>query len=77
MRNSLIDLNNHLFCQLERLSDEGLSDDELSKEIMRANSVAEISSEIIKNAAVMLKANELRLEYGLSINDTPKLFSDK
>ena len=29
MRNTLGDLNNHLFAQLERLTDEGISDEQL------------------------------------------------
>ena len=36
MKNTLGDLNNHLFAQLEKLSDDDLSGDELDTEIRRS-----------------------------------------
>ena len=50
MKNTLGDLNNHLFAELERLSDEELKNEDLKEEIMRAKSVTEIASRIIDNA---------------------------
>lgn len=56
MKNKMTDLNNHLFSQLEKLLDPGLSDDELKKEIARAGAVSSIAANIIQNANTAIKA---------------------
>ena len=60
MKNTLGDLNLHLFAQLERLSDESLEEDNLKKEIDRAKSIAIISSQIIQANNLVLKAYTLK-----------------
>ena len=42
-RNTLGDLNNHLFEQLERLMDDELAGEQLREEITRAKAVASIA----------------------------------
>lgn len=64
MKNKLSDLNNHLFAQLERLSDEDLNSEQLEMEIERAKSISSISSQIVSNAQLQLKAVEVQCEYG-------------
>ncbi|OMF35222.1 hypothetical protein BK133_10950 [Paenibacillus sp. FSL H8-0548] len=59
MRNTLGDLNNHLFSQLERLSDEDLSGDKLAEEINRAKAVTSVASQIISNGSLVLEARRL------------------
>jgi len=57
MKNTLIDLNNHLFAQLERLGDEEMEGEELEKEIERAKSIVGVSGKIIDNARLVLDAH--------------------
>lgn len=65
MKNKLIDLNNHLFAQLERLNDEELKGDQLREEIDRSKAVTGVSKEIVSNARLALDAEQLKQEYGL------------
>lgn len=40
MKNTLTDLNNHLFEELERLNDEELDDEQIERELKRAEVTA-------------------------------------
>jgi len=59
MKNTLGDLNNHLFAQLERLSDEELTGEKLADEINRAKAVTSVASQIIANGSLVLEARKL------------------
>ena len=63
MKNKLSDLNDHLFAQLERLSDEDLKGDELKSEIERGKAITGVAREVISNANTVLRAAELKAEY--------------
>lgn len=62
MKNTLKDLNNHLFAEIERLGDEELTGDNLLAEIERARAITSVSKQIIENGALALKAEEFKYE---------------
>lgn len=66
MRNTLNDLNNALFEQLERLQDDEAMKDEAAfeKEITRSKAITSIASQIIQNGNLSLKACQYAAEYG-------------
>ena len=64
MKNKLTDLNDHLFAQLERLSDESLTPEEIEKEVTRAQAVVSVADCIVANAGVQLKAVQLAVQHG-------------
>lgn len=64
MKNTLGDLNNHLFAQLEKLGDDDLTGEELESELRRADAICDISEQIIKNGELQYKAMKHMDEYG-------------
>jgi hypothetical protein len=64
MKNRLLDLNNHLFGQLERLTDESMTLEQIEKEVKRADAVVAVSEQIIRNADLSLKAVTLVANHG-------------
>ena len=60
MKNTLMDLNNHLFASLERLNQEDLKGDRLKTEIERGKAIGIVASQIISNASLALKAQEMK-----------------
>lgn len=72
-KNKLVDLNDHLFEQLERLNDEDLSQEELEKEINRSKAITDVAQTIINNGSLMLKAIESSNEYNRTPAEMPKI----
>ena len=72
-RNTLGDLNNHLFMQLERLGDEDLSGDDLLKEIARSKAISDIAKNVIENANVVLQAQKHMAEYKGTDEKIPRM----
>ncbi|MBD3609448.1 MAG: hypothetical protein HUJ30_02760 [Gammaproteobacteria bacterium] len=58
MKNKLIDLNDHLFAQMERLGNEDLGGDELKSEIDRSKAMTGVAREIIDNARLAFDAQK-------------------
>ena len=64
MKNKLSDLNNHLFSQIERLSGEDLSLEQIEKEVKRTKAIVSIADQITGNADLQLKAAKLYANHG-------------
>lgn len=60
MKNSLSDLSDHLFAQMERLSDESLTDEQLTTEIRRAGAIDRIAAQLLGVGDLAIKAAKLQ-----------------
>lgn len=67
MKNKLSDLNDHLFAQLERLSEEGISAEQIEQEAKRAEAIVRVADQITGNADLQLKAAKLFAEHGQGV----------
>lgn len=72
IKNTLANLNDHLFEQLERLNDDELTGEKLQEERERAKSMANIAQTIINNGELALKAVKHYEEYG-NKNEMPAI----
>lgn len=66
-KNRLVDLNNHLFAQLERLSEEELTPEQIETEAKRTEAIVSVSQQIIQNADLALKGARLIAEHGAHV----------
>ena len=66
MKNNLVDLNNYLFEELERLNDDEalINEDVLEKELKRSKAITEVSAQIVQNAKIMLEAKKHSDNFG-------------
>lgn len=77
MKNTLVDLNNYLFEQIEKLNDIDLKGDNLKEEINRSKALTDISRTIIDNANTILSAKRLQADtLGRSGVTIPKMLED-
>jgi len=65
-KNKLIDLNDHLFAQIERLSDEDLSGDALASEIERSKAITGVAGKVIDNARTVIHAVSVAKEWNIT-----------
>lgn len=72
IKNTLTDLNNYLFEALERINDDNLSEENLEKEIKRAEATNKVAKTIIDNAQIQLQAMKHMDEYGYNQNKGEK-----
>lgn len=72
-RNTLGDLNNILFEQLERLSKEKVDSDSLKSEIERSKAVTGVASKVIENGSLVLDAHKVYDDRMDADNNLPKM----
>lgn len=73
MKNTMQDLNNHLFAQIERLNDESIKGEDIKIEIEKAKAMSHVARVISDNAKLELEAQ--KLAYNGEIQQTPKMLS--
>ncbi|WP_102226850.1 hypothetical protein [Acidimangrovimonas sediminis] len=66
-KNRLSDLNDHLFAQLERLSDESLTAEQIEQEVKRAGAIVDVADQVSENAKLQLTAAKLFAEHGAQV----------
>lgn len=76
-KNTLNDLNNHLFAQLERLSDEDLKGEELQEELNRSKAVSDVAKNIVSNGNLILQAHKFKDEQMNADAKLPKMLENK
>jgi len=64
MKNRLTDLNDHLFMQIERLSETDLTSEQIEQEAARTDAIVKVADKIIANANLTLSACKLVADHG-------------
>ncbi len=76
VKNTLGDLTNHLFAELERLGDEDMDEEALEREIKRAKSMSAVSAQIIASANTMINAMAVKDSLGDADAALPRMLTD-
>lgn len=71
MKNTISDLSNYLFEQLERLNDDDLTAEELEKEIRKTDSIVKVSQQIIQTGELAFKTMQHMDEFGYNLKPRP------
>jgi hypothetical protein len=64
MKNRMSDLNDHLFAQIEPLSEEGLSPEKIEQEVKRGTAIVAVADQIIRNTALQIQAAKIISDHG-------------
>ena len=64
MKNRTKDVHDHVIAQMERLTDESLSADELAAEVARSKAVAELAGRSVEIGRLALDSARLAVDHG-------------
>jgi hypothetical protein len=64
-KSRLSDLNDHLFAQIERLSQEDLTAEQIDTEVKRGNSIVAAADQILRHATLQVQAAKILSDHGL------------
>lgn len=62
-RNTLVDLNDYLFLQIERLNDEELTGEALETELKKSRALSQLAGNVIGAAGLVLEATKFNNDY--------------
>lgn len=65
MKNRIADLNDHLFAQIERLSDEDLTGEKLDAEVKRGGAIVAVADQILRHASLQVQAAKIVSDHGI------------
>ena len=68
MKNTLADLNNILFEQLERVNDDSLTMDQLDMQLRKTDAIVKVSEKIIQKGELAFRAIQHKDKYYCSDN---------
>jgi Asp-tRNA(Asn)/Glu-tRNA(Gln) amidotransferase C subunit len=63
-KNKLSDLNNHLFAQIERLSQEDLSPEQVDTEFKRASAITGLAEQVLRQATLQVQPAKIMSDHG-------------
>lgn len=77
MKNTLSDLNNALFEQLERINDDDMTEEQLDRELRKTDATVKIAEKIIANGELAFKTMKHMDDYGYNVKErtVPKMLS--
>lgn len=67
-KNTIKDLNDHLFAQLERLGNEELDEAGVNKEVLRTGAIVNAANKIMENGKLVIEAEKIKQEFMLPQN---------
>lgn len=67
MTGKLGDLSTHLFAQLDRLSDNDMTAEQIEQEAKRADAIVSVADQIVETAKLQLSAAKLFAEHGAQV----------